>query len=108
MNRVISSIISSPGCWNVAYPATPGAHSQVIGGGDRRPERFGPGGGLQAWRSVQTTSFSGKMDAGGNVQLPFVIEMKWPRKTRVEIEFANDKPVQVFDGTKGAENCVRS
>lgn len=60
-------------------------------------------GGLEAWRSVQTMSFSGKMDAGGkqNVQLPFVIEMKRPRKTRVEIEFASDTAVQVFDGTKG-------
>jgi len=60
-------------------------------------------GGLQAWRAVQTISYSGKMDAGGtqNVQLPFVIEMKRPRKIRVELEFANDKAVQVFDGTNG-------
>jgi outer membrane lipoprotein-sorting protein len=60
-------------------------------------------GGLQAWRAVQTMSYSGKMDAGGkqNVQLPFVMEMKRPRKTRVEIEFANDKAVQVYDGANG-------
>jgi outer membrane lipoprotein-sorting protein len=60
-------------------------------------------GGLQAWRAVQTMSYSGKMEAGGkqNVQLPFVIEMKRPRKTRVEIEFANDKAVQVYDGVNG-------
>jgi len=35
------------------------------------------------------------------VQLQFVLEMKRPRKMRVEIEFANDKAVQVFDGTNG-------
>jgi outer membrane lipoprotein-sorting protein len=60
-------------------------------------------GGLQAWRAVQTMSYSGKMDAGGkqNVQLPFVMEMKRPRKTRVEIEFAKDKAVQVYDGANG-------
>ena len=60
-------------------------------------------GGLQAWRAVQSMSFSGKVDAGGkqNVQLPFVMEMKRPRKTRVEIEFANDKAVQVYDGANG-------
>jgi outer membrane lipoprotein-sorting protein len=60
-------------------------------------------GGLEAWRAVQTISFSGKVDAGGkeNVQLPFVMEMKRPRKTRVEIEFANDKAVQIYDGTNG-------
>jgi outer membrane lipoprotein-sorting protein len=60
-------------------------------------------GGLQAWRAVQTMSYSGKMEAGGkqNVQLPFFMEMKRPRKTRVEIEFANDKAVQVYDGANG-------
>jgi hypothetical protein len=60
-------------------------------------------GGLQAWRAVRTMSYSGKLDAGGkqNVQLPFFMEMKRPRKTRVEIEFANDKAVQVYDGANG-------
>lgn len=60
-------------------------------------------GGVQAWRAVQTMSYSGKLDGGGkdNMQLPFVMEMKRPRKTRVEIEFANDKAVQVYDGTNG-------
>jgi hypothetical protein len=60
-------------------------------------------GGLEAWRAVKTLSFSGKMDAGGkqHTQLPFVLEMKRPRKSRVEIEFANDKAIQVYDGSKG-------
>ena len=60
-------------------------------------------GGLQAWRAVQTISFSGKMDAGGNAkaQLPFVLEKKRPRKTRVELQFANETAVQVYDGVNG-------
>src|SRR4029077_4371463 len=60
-------------------------------------------GGLQAWRSVQTISFTGKMEAGGkqNVQLPFVLEKKRPRKTRIELAFANDTAVQVYDGANG-------
>jgi outer membrane lipoprotein-sorting protein len=60
-------------------------------------------GGLAAWRAVQTLSFTGKMDAGGkqHTQLPFLLEMKRPRKTRIEIEFENDKAIQVYDGTKG-------
>jgi outer membrane lipoprotein-sorting protein len=60
-------------------------------------------GGLQAWRAVQTMSFSGKMEAGGkkNTQLPFVLEKKRPRKMRVELVFANDTAVQVYDGTNG-------
>jgi outer membrane lipoprotein-sorting protein len=60
-------------------------------------------GGLQAWRAVQTISFSGKMDAGGKAkaQLPFVLEKKRPGKTRVELAFANDTAVQVYDGVNG-------
>ena len=60
-------------------------------------------GGLQAWRAVQTMTFSGKMDAGGKskAQLPFVLEKKRPRKTRVELAFANDTAVQVYDGANG-------
>ena len=60
-------------------------------------------GGLQAWRAVQTMSFSGKLDAGGkeNAQLPFSMELKRPRKTRLEIEFANDRAIQVYDCVNG-------
>jgi hypothetical protein len=80
-------------------------------------------GGLSAWRAVQTLSWSGKMDAGGGnqrqlkipgqptppppkdpkaqVQLPFVLEMKRIRQSRLEIEFNNQTAVQVYNGTQG-------
>lgn len=60
-------------------------------------------GGLAAWRAVKTLSFAGKMDAGGkhNAQLPFVMDLKRPRKSRVEIAFENDKAIQVYDGERG-------
>jgi outer membrane lipoprotein-sorting protein len=84
-------------------------------------------GGLQVWRGVQTLSMSGKMDAGGNersaatlrvpgavasasvpkirpaeqVQLPFRMELKRPRKTRLELDFKGQTAVQVYDGTNG-------
>lgn len=81
-------------------------------------------GGLQAWRSVQALSMTGKMDAGGNtrptlavpgakappeaakrpkaqVQLPFVMELKRPRKVRVEVKFQGQTAIQVYDGTDG-------
>lgn len=84
-------------------------------------------GGLSAWLAVQTMSMTGKMDAGrikppvkpevvmekgrrhkptkqeeGKlVELPFVLEMQRPRKTRLEIEFAGQTAVQVFDGVNG-------
>jgi hypothetical protein len=82
-------------------------------------------GGLQAWRAIQTLSMTGKMEAGGNerptlavqgvrsrgaqlpkrpteqMQLPFRLEMKRSRKSRLEIDFRGDTAVQVFDGSNG-------
>ena len=85
-------------------------------------------GGLQAWRSVQTLTLTGKLGAGGNqratlsvpapeghkaqravmpqrpveeVQLPFVMELKRPSKVRFELQFKGQTAVQVFDGTQG-------
>jgi outer membrane lipoprotein-sorting protein len=42
-----------------------------------------------------------KEEAGKQMQLPFVLEMKRPSKSRVEIEFAGKTAVQVYDGTNG-------
>src|ERR1700730_4611757 len=84
-------------------------------------------GGLQAWRGGQTMSMEGKLGAGGNqraalpvpvpgrnanqtilpprpaqeVQLPFVMELKRPRKMRIELTFNRQTAVQVFDGSNG-------
>jgi hypothetical protein len=80
-------------------------------------------GGLNSWLGVETLSWSGKLDVGGNnappvilpgqhrappapatpeqVQLPFVLEMMRGRKSRFEIEFAGQTAVQVYDGTQG-------
>jgi hypothetical protein len=96
-------------------------------------------GGLTAWRTVQTLSVTGKLDAGTadsvarsnrlalqgvgasvkrgeraaaqaaesnkaaqeQVQLPFRLEMKRPRKSRLEIDFAGETAVQVYDGQQG-------
>ena len=85
-------------------------------------------GGLQAWRSVQTMTLTGKLGAGGNqratlsipvagvhktqeadlpqrraeeVQLPFVMELKRPSKVRFELQFKGQTAVQVFDGSQG-------
>jgi hypothetical protein len=85
-------------------------------------------GGLQAWRAVQTISWTGKLGVGGNqrapipkstpdgkkitvlptdprpkdeVQLPFVMEMQRPRKERFEILFKGQTAVQVYDGANG-------
>jgi outer membrane lipoprotein-sorting protein len=80
-------------------------------------------GGSSAWHAVQALSWSGKMDAGGNnqrylkapgvpappvndnpavqVQLPFTLEMKRGRKSRLELQFGGQTAVQVYDGKQG-------
>jgi len=84
-------------------------------------------GGLQAWRAVQTLSLQGKMGAAGNqraslavpmphgkevvntlprrpaeeAQLPFLMELKRPRKIRLELQFKGQTAVQVYDGANG-------
>jgi hypothetical protein len=48
-------------------------------------------------------AMTGKMDAGGkkSVQLPFVMKLKRPRMSRVEITFQEKTAVQVYDGRNG-------
>jgi outer membrane lipoprotein-sorting protein len=60
-------------------------------------------GGVTAWHAVQTLTESGQLDAGGkdNHQLPFVLKLKRPHKSRMEVIFNGQTAVQVFDGTQG-------
>ncbi|WP_196766802.1 outer membrane lipoprotein-sorting protein [Burkholderia territorii] len=60
-------------------------------------------GGLQAWRTVNTLTMSGLMEAGGkkNTALPFVMTMKRPHKSRVEVRFNGQTAFQVYDGAQG-------
>lgn len=60
-------------------------------------------GGLEAWRQVSTMVWSGDMEVGGkqNTKLPFVLSMKRPNKSRVEITFQNQTAVQTWDGSQG-------
>ncbi len=60
-------------------------------------------GGLKAWREVQTMTMTGKMDAGSkkNVQLPFVMSLKRPQMSRIEIDVAGKKALQIYDGSNG-------
>ncbi len=60
-------------------------------------------GGAKAWHEIQTMTMTGKMDAGTkkNVQLPFVMKLKRPRMSRLEIEFAGKTALQIYDGQNG-------
>ncbi len=44
---------------------------------------------------------AGKQAEPQQVELPFLMEMKRPHKSRVELEFAGKTAVQVYDGTQG-------
>ena len=60
-------------------------------------------GGLEAWRSVGTLTLSGRLEAGGkkNSELPFVMRMKRPHMSRLEVRFGDQTAVQVYDGAQG-------
>lgn len=60
-------------------------------------------GGLDAWHAVKTLTFTGELDVGGkkNTELPFVLKMKRPYKSRLEIRFEDKTALQIFDGAQG-------
>lgn len=58
-------------------------------------------GGADAWRAVTSITVKGRMDAGKQVSLPFVLTLARPRKSRLEIEFKGETAVQVYDGANG-------
>jgi outer membrane lipoprotein-sorting protein len=51
--------------------------------------------------AADTADTAKKAQEQKQVQLPFVLEMKRPGKSRIELEFAGKKAVQVYDGNRG-------
>jgi outer membrane lipoprotein-sorting protein len=67
-----------------------------------RSQRYAQGRVAPTSRMAQPNPMNaGQGDADKQVQLPFVLEMKRPRKSRMELEFAGKTAVQVYDGTNG-------
>lgn len=60
-------------------------------------------GGLKAWQAIGTLKLSGELDAGGKAEakLPYVLYLKRPHKSRVELTFAGRSAVQTWDGAHG-------
>ena len=60
-------------------------------------------GGLKAWLAVNTLTLSGELEAGGkkNAELPFVMKMKRPHMSRLEIRFEDQTATQIYDGQHG-------
>lgn len=60
-------------------------------------------GGLEAWRKIQSMVWVGHIERmhANAPNLPFVLELKRPNKTRFEIKAQNQTAVRAFDGTQG-------
>lgn len=60
-------------------------------------------GGLEAWRKIQSMVWVGHIERthANAPNLPFVLELKRPNKTRFEIKAQNQTAVRVFDGSHG-------
>jgi hypothetical protein len=71
------------------------------GGSIERSRRVAEGRGHVSKMGLADNMGGGAKDANGQVQLPFVFDMKRPGKSRLEIEFAGKAAVQVYDGTNG-------
>jgi hypothetical protein len=103
-------------------PATPQASAPVaaprLSAAQIVEKNVAAHGGLTAWRAVEGMIWKGKIGAGATTYpvvtkgrleikrreetlLPFVLEIKRPLKTRLEIQFNGQTAVQVFDGTQG-------
>jgi hypothetical protein len=75
------------------------------GSGDvqARAVRIARGGKAPAGKPALAPTLAGsdKGEADKQVQLPFVLQVRRPNKSRLEIEFAGKTATQVYDGTQG-------
>lgn len=58
-------------------------------------------GGVEAWRAVSSLRFTGQMDLGQGMHVPYVLEQKRPRKMCLEFVFDGETAVQCVDGDEG-------
>jgi len=57
-------------------------------------------GGAEAWRGVSSLQFTGQMDVGRGLKVPYVLEQK-PGKMRFEFVFDGETAIECYDGTAG-------
>lgn len=58
-------------------------------------------GGAENWRGVSSLRFTGRMDVGKGMMVPYVLEQKRPDKMRFEFVFDDETAVQTYDGETG-------
>jgi hypothetical protein len=104
--------------WAIGVKAAPELSAAKLTAAEIVDRNVAARGGLAAWQAVRTMSWSGTLEAGGNnqrsmpaptpakdpnaqAQLPFSMDMKRGRLSRLEITFNGQTAVQVYDGTHG-------
>ena len=103
MQRIISSLlalsvfVSSAAIAAVGKPIAQLSAAQIV------EKNVTARGGLDAWRKIQTMVWVGHIENthAPAPNLPFVLEMKRPNKTRFEITALGQKSVRAYDGGKG-------
>jgi len=87
----------------LSTPAAYGAQPANLSAAQIVEQNVAARGGLNAWRKVYSMSMSGELDAGGkqDTKLPFVMTMKRPNMSRLEVRFQDQPAVQVYDGSQG-------
>jgi hypothetical protein len=66
-----------------------------------RALRISRGGKVSARKRAQEAEAAGKSEPTAQVELPFKMDLMRPNKSRIEIEFAGKKAIQVYDGSQG-------
>lgn len=86
--------------WRAVQAMSSSGKMDAGGGSLERSRRVAEAQGRRNPMGVANNS-AAKGEANKQVQLPFVLQMKRPGKSRVEIEFAGKTAVQVYDGANG-------
>ncbi|MGU7769085.1 hypothetical protein ACV229_02735 [Burkholderia sp. MR1-5-21] len=101
MGRIGSWVLA--GCVTAALCACEQLPGQGLSADQIVEKNVAARGGLDAWRKVQTMVWSGHVDSANAPvrDMPFILAMKRPNKTRFELTVFNQKAVRVFDGHEG-------
>lgn len=58
-------------------------------------------GGLEKLKAIQTLKINGKMNMGGGMEAPFLMQFKRPDRFRLELTLQGKTMIQAFDGETG-------
>lgn len=106
--RSIAATIALLACWTsaAAAPAAQSAKQEVPSrlSVEQILERNAAArGGLEAWRAIETVTWTGHVRVVGESAppMPFVMELQRPNKTRFEISTIDKRFARIFDGRNG-------